>query len=40
VEKAKEFITAAIQMARPLGKGHSPVNHFAAARQTTTNSLS
>jgi hydroxymethylpyrimidine kinase/phosphomethylpyrimidine kinase/thiamine-phosphate diphosphorylase len=33
VEKAKEFITAAIQTARPLGKGHSPVNHFAAAQQ-------
>jgi len=40
VKKAKEFITAAIQMARPLGKGHSPVNHFAAAQQTTTHSLS
>jgi len=33
VEKAKEFITIAIQTSRPLGKGHSPVNHFAAARQ-------
>ena len=32
VEKAKEFITVAIQMSRPLGKGHSPVNHFAAAQ--------
>ena len=31
VEKAKRFITAAIRMARPLGKGHSPVNHFLAA---------
>lgn len=30
VEKGKEFITAAIRHARPLGKGHSPVNHFAA----------
>jgi hydroxymethylpyrimidine kinase / phosphomethylpyrimidine kinase / thiamine-phosphate diphosphorylase len=40
VEKAKEFITAAIHLARPLGKGHSPVNHFAAARQTTIHSLS
>jgi len=39
VEKAKEFITAAIHLARPLGKGHSPVNHFAAARQTTIHSL-
>ncbi len=33
VEKGKEFITSAIQMARPLGKGHSPVNHFAAAHR-------
>ena len=32
VEKAKEFITAAIHLARPIGKGHSPVNHFAAAQ--------
>ncbi|MBK5273592.1 MAG: bifunctional hydroxymethylpyrimidine kinase/phosphomethylpyrimidine kinase [Desulfuromonadales bacterium] len=31
VEKAKEFITAAIRSARPLGKGHSPVNHYQAA---------
>ena len=34
VEKAKEFITSAIRSARPLGKGHSPVNHFAAAQQS------
>ena len=33
VKKAKEFITDAIQLARPLGKGHSPVNHFAAAER-------
>ncbi|HEX9078017.1 MAG TPA: bifunctional hydroxymethylpyrimidine kinase/phosphomethylpyrimidine kinase, partial [Desulfuromonadaceae bacterium] len=33
VEKAKEFITAAIRLARPLGKGHSPVNHFMAAEE-------
>jgi hydroxymethylpyrimidine kinase/phosphomethylpyrimidine kinase/thiamine-phosphate diphosphorylase len=31
VEKAKEFITSAIRTARPLGKGHSPVNHYQAA---------
>jgi hydroxymethylpyrimidine kinase/phosphomethylpyrimidine kinase/thiamine-phosphate diphosphorylase len=31
VEKAKQFITAAIRLARPLGKGHSPVNHYLAA---------
>lgn len=34
VEKAKEFISAAIRLATPLGKGHSPVNHFAAAQQS------
>jgi hydroxymethylpyrimidine kinase/phosphomethylpyrimidine kinase/thiamine-phosphate diphosphorylase len=33
VEKAKKYITDAIRLARPLGKGHSPVNHFAAAQQ-------
>ncbi len=33
VEKAKEFITTAIRLARPLGKGHSPVNHFMAAEE-------
>ncbi|OGR30334.1 MAG: phosphomethylpyrimidine kinase [Desulfuromonadales bacterium GWD2_54_10] len=33
VEKAKGFITVAIQQARPLGKGHSPVNHYLAAQQ-------
>jgi hydroxymethylpyrimidine kinase/phosphomethylpyrimidine kinase/thiamine-phosphate diphosphorylase len=31
VEKAKQFITSAIRLARPLGKGHSPVNHYLAA---------
>jgi len=34
VEKAKQFITTAIRLARPLGKGHSPVNHYLAAQQT------
>lgn len=33
VERAKAFITTAIRLARPLGKGHSPVNHFAASRE-------
>jgi hydroxymethylpyrimidine kinase / phosphomethylpyrimidine kinase / thiamine-phosphate diphosphorylase len=33
VEKAKGFITAAIQLARPIGKGHSPVNHYLAAQE-------
>lgn len=31
VEKAKQFITAAIRLSRPLGKGHSPVNHYLSA---------
>ena len=33
VGKAKSFITSAIQLARPLGKGHSPVNHYLAAQE-------
>jgi hydroxymethylpyrimidine kinase/phosphomethylpyrimidine kinase/thiamine-phosphate diphosphorylase len=33
VEKAKVFITTAIRLARPLGKGHSPVNHYLAAKE-------
>ena len=33
VEKAKEYITTAIRLARPLGKGHSPVNHYLAAKE-------
>lgn len=36
VGKAKEFITAAIRLATPLGKGHGPVNHFLAARESGT----
>jgi hydroxymethylpyrimidine kinase/phosphomethylpyrimidine kinase/thiamine-phosphate diphosphorylase len=32
VSKAKEFITDAIRLAVPLGKGHGPVNHFLAAK--------
>jgi hydroxymethylpyrimidine kinase / phosphomethylpyrimidine kinase / thiamine-phosphate diphosphorylase len=31
VEKAKQFITDAIRLAEPLGKGHGPVNHYMAA---------
>jgi len=34
VARAKEFVTAAIRLAHPLGKGHGPVNHFLAARET------
>lgn len=33
VGKAKKFITAAIRLARPLGKGHSPVNHYLASQE-------
>jgi hydroxymethylpyrimidine kinase/phosphomethylpyrimidine kinase/thiamine-phosphate diphosphorylase len=33
VERSKIFITSAIRHARSLGKGHSPVNHFIAARE-------
>ncbi len=33
VARAKEFVTAAIRLATPLGKGHGPVNHFLAAQQ-------
>lgn len=35
IEKAKQFISAAIRLSRPLGKGHSPVNHYLAARELT-----
>jgi len=34
IARAKEFITAAIRLAVPLGQGHGPVNHFLAARET------
>ncbi|MDD2732420.1 MAG: bifunctional hydroxymethylpyrimidine kinase/phosphomethylpyrimidine kinase [Desulfuromonadaceae bacterium] len=33
VERSKTFITSAIRTAQPLGKGHSPVNHFLAAQE-------
>jgi len=32
VRRAKQFITTAIRMARPMGKGHGPVNHYLAAK--------
>ncbi|MRR54335.1 MAG: bifunctional hydroxymethylpyrimidine kinase/phosphomethylpyrimidine kinase [Deltaproteobacteria bacterium] len=32
VSRAKEFVTAAIYYARPLGSGHGPLNHYLAAR--------
>ena len=33
VERSKSFISSAIRSSRSLGKGHSPVNHFMAARE-------
>jgi hydroxymethylpyrimidine kinase/phosphomethylpyrimidine kinase/thiamine-phosphate diphosphorylase len=33
VARAKEFVTVAIKLAQPLGKGYGPVNHFSAARE-------
>lgn len=33
VSRAKEFITTAIKLSQPLGKGHGPVNHFMAAME-------
>lgn len=33
VARAKEFITAAISLAKPLGGGHGPVNHFSGAQK-------
>ncbi len=32
IARAKDFITEAIRLARPLGQGHGPVNHFLAAK--------
>ncbi len=34
VGKAKEFITNAIRLARPMGKGHGPINHYLAAKES------
>lgn len=31
---AKNFITTAIRLARPMGKGHGPINHYLAAKET------
>jgi hydroxymethylpyrimidine kinase/phosphomethylpyrimidine kinase/thiamine-phosphate diphosphorylase len=33
VSMAKDFVTSAIRLAQPLGKGYGPVNHFLAARE-------
>jgi hydroxymethylpyrimidine kinase/phosphomethylpyrimidine kinase/thiamine-phosphate diphosphorylase len=32
VSRAKDFITTAIRLAAPLGRGHGPINHFLAAK--------
>ncbi len=37
VARAKQFVTEAIRLAVPLGGGHGPVNHFAAARLLVRN---
>jgi len=33
VARAKEYVTLAIKLAQPLGKGYGPVNHFLAAKE-------
>ncbi len=33
VAKAKQFISSAIRQARPMGKGHGPINHYLAAQE-------
>ncbi len=33
VARAKDYITSAIRLAMPLGKGHGPVNHYKAAEE-------
>lgn len=34
VQRAKQFITNAIRLSRPMGKGHGPVNHYLAAKES------
>lgn len=34
VRLAKIFISNAIRLARPMGKGHGPINHYLAAKET------
>jgi len=36
INRAKEFITTALRLAAPLGKGHGPVNHYLAALESRT----
>ena len=38
VQRAKQFITSAIRQALPLGQGHSPVNHYLAAKEANEGS--
>jgi len=33
IRQAKRFITTAIRLSLPMGKGHGPVNHYAAAQE-------
>ena len=35
IRRAKDFISTAIRLARPMGKGHGPVNHYLAAKELT-----
>lgn len=32
--RAKQFISSAIRQARPMGKGHGPINHYCAAKES------
>jgi hydroxymethylpyrimidine kinase/phosphomethylpyrimidine kinase/thiamine-phosphate diphosphorylase len=34
VQRAKQFITRAIKLAHPMGKGHGAINHYLAATDT------
>lgn len=34
VQRAKQFITSAIRQARQMGKGHGPINHYLAAKES------
>jgi len=34
VQRSKQFITSAIRQARQMGKGHGPINHYLAAKES------
>jgi hydroxymethylpyrimidine kinase/phosphomethylpyrimidine kinase/thiamine-phosphate diphosphorylase len=34
IYRAKKFITAAIRLAHPMGRGHGPVNHYLASKES------